>query len=247
MVEHFYVFEYSQCCLCTCSEVATVYQLLLQCREEALSHTIVPTTAFTTHAADDAVLLKALTIAVGRVGASSVRGVYQSLGGAAHRDCRVQCSQSQVLIIFVTTGQTDHFPVEQTYHGSDIQPAFVSGHSGDIAYPHVLRLSAGEIPLDHVWRHRVRLVSLGRVAIALARLHGQVIFTHQPSNPIVADRSAFNVQLTVDTRAAIGPAAVLEDATNVEIYRQRAAKSRQAASKGKPATRATKRNTRQVD
>ena len=34
---------------------------------------------------------------------------------------------------------------------------------------------------------------------------------------------------------------------NVESYRQRAAKSKQAASKGKPATRATKHNTRKVD
>lgn len=34
---------------------------------------------------------------------------------------------------------------------------------------------------------------------------------------------------------------------NVDSYRRRSAKSKQSASKGKPATRATKHNTRKTD
>jgi hypothetical protein len=98
----------------------------------------------------------------------------------------------------------DHFPGEQVEDHGQVQPALTSRNVGDIRQPDLIRLLGREIAIEQVFRHRQRMIAIGRAhTIAPRRVSPDAMSAHHPLDPFTADILALGTQFGVDARCPI--------------------------------------------
>ena len=94
----------------------------------------------------------------------------------------------------------------------DMQPAFAGRHIGDVGEPVFIRPDGVEMSSRKIGHDRMVVTAVRRHRqSALLGWHDQTLLTYQSGAPLSANATTPGVQFGMDTRTAIGLAALLED------------------------------------
>ena len=189
-------------------------ELLLERSEEALHDGVIVTVASTTHADLDAERSELRSVAFARVLAATI-GVMQHLWRwLPPSKCGLQGVFDKLGSHVVGKRPAHDEPRMQVEDDSQIAPSCCSPDIGDVTGPNMIGRIDRKLARQSVWRHRIRMIGVGRSAKSTTNPTAKTAALHESLDALAADANAFASQCTMDTRASVRTATRFVDDAN---------------------------------
>ena len=143
--------------LCSSRQNESVERLGLQRAEETLDDGIVPTVAFSAHAALDSVASQESSILPTRVLHTTIRMMNHPARRSAVSHGHLKRRDSKVCPKMVRQRPANHAPRKQVHDDGQVQPAFPRADVGYVRRPDFVWRLGQKLPLHEVWRRRSRM------------------------------------------------------------------------------------------
>jgi len=99
----------------------------------------------------------------------------------------------------------------QVHDYAQVQPTFIRRYVGDVGRPYPVPITRLKVAVQDIGRDRVIVFRIRRVPIPSTEDALDVITMHNARNSVEAASDASGTEIGVDTRAAVGLAALLMD------------------------------------
>lgn len=131
-----------------------------------------------------------------------------------------QCRRGEVDLHVIAHRPADDLAAEEVDDGRQIQPTLSSRNVGDIGEPDPVRRCGGKVAIDEVRRDRQAMTAVGGPNPARRSHDGaDTVPMHQAFDPATAGATSPHPQYGVDPWAAIAPAAILVDLSDISQKR----------------------------
>src|SRR5712692_1037790 len=211
IVEHFDVLEDFLPRFFTREVTPMMDQFLLECAEEALHASVVPTIALATHRTFDAMVTHDLLVARGGVLDATIRVMQKPRLGCAPPQRHGKRLDGEIGREARSHAKADHGTREEVEDDGEIEPTLLGPNVGNIARPDTIRRRDGKLPIERIGRHGQLVFGVGGRTPLLHRFSANALASHQSRYAIFADSPPLFAQCVPVASAAVGATALPVD------------------------------------
>ena len=173
--------------------------------KEALCNCIIPTIAFSTHAANHAVGRQKFLVITTGILAAAIRVVNQSFCRLPPPISHRKSFRDQRCLHAAIHRPADYFPRVQVNDHRQIQPSFHGPQISNVAAPHGIRLFHLKIPIQKIRRHGQVMLAVRCYSELLAVYYRYAGFFHQAARTITTYRISLPPESFGCSARTIGP------------------------------------------